>query len=82
MTCTFGILSETLTYRDVQHIVAKGSRIPAVTNDWIVNGGGFHRSQKFGFGVMDCSLMVELALNWDHVGDEVICESHPVDVNK
>lgn len=71
-----------LTWRDVQHIVAKGSRIPAVTDDWVVNGAGYHRSHKFGFGVMDCSLMVQLAIGWEKVPDVKICRSSTIEVKK
>ena len=71
-----------MTWRDVQHIVAKGSRIPAVTDDWVVNGAGYHRSHKFGFGVMDCSLMVQLAIGWKKVPDVKICKSSTIEVKK
>ena len=56
--------SPDLTWRDVQHIIALGSRIPVVDDDWVINGAGFHVNYKCGFGMLDCSKMVELAQTW------------------
>lgn len=71
-----------LTWRDVQHIIAKGSRIPSVTDDWEVNGAGYHRSHSFGFGVMDVSLMVQMAIGWKNVPEAGKCNSSDHVVNK
>lgn len=58
-----------LTYRDVMHIVARTARIPTLeeTDGWLINGAGFHVSDKFGFGVLDVGQMVALAQNWTNV---------------
>lgn len=58
-----------LTYRDVMHIIARTARIPNLeeAEDWIINGAGFHVSDKFGFGVLDVGQMVALAQNWTNV---------------
>lgn len=64
-----------LTYRDVMHIIARTARIPtlAETDDWIINGAGFHVSEKFGFGVLDVGQMVSLAQNWTIVQQRYEC---------
>ncbi|GFN77916.1 neuroendocrine convertase 2-like [Plakobranchus ocellatus] len=62
-----------LTWRDVQHIVVQGTRIPSVDTSWTINGAGRHVSHKFGFGLLDCGRMVELAQNWDPVPEQMVC---------
>jgi subtilisin family serine protease len=64
-----------LTYRDVMHIIAETSRIPnlAETDDWIINGAGFHVSDKFGFGVLDIGQMTAMAQNWTNVNPRYEC---------
>ncbi|XP_036367005.1 PC3-like endoprotease variant B [Octopus sinensis] len=56
-----------LTWRDIQHIVVHGARIPSINNTWFKNGAGIHFSNTFGFGMMDCSHMVKLAQSWNNV---------------
>ncbi|CAF0789709.1 unnamed protein product [Adineta steineri] len=64
-----------LTYRDVMHIIAETSRIPNLseTEDWMINGAGFHVSDKFGFGVLDIGQMTALAQNWTNVNPRYEC---------
>lgn len=64
-----------LTYRDVMHIIAETARIPNLseTDDWIINGAGFHVSDKFGFGVLDVGQMIGLAQNWTNVNSRYDC---------
>ena len=51
-----------LTWRDVQHVIAKSSRqVDASNPDWNVNERGFHHSHKYGFGVMDTNKMIRVA---------------------
>ena len=63
-----------LTWRDVQHIIVQTAKIP---NDeepgWFLNGAGFHVNDKFGFGAIDCGMMVEMAQDWVSIQDESIC---------
>lgn len=70
MTC-----SPEVTWRDVQHIVVRTARIP---NDqesgWTMNGAGFHVNPRFGFGALDCSMMVEEAQRWKTVPELHVCE--------
>jgi hypothetical protein len=42
-----------LTWRDVKHVIAKGS-VPVDTAHpgWIMNGGGYRHSYQYGFGLM------------------------------
>ncbi|XP_070568384.1 neuroendocrine convertase 2-like [Ptychodera flava] len=65
-----------LTWRDLQHIVTRGCNIPNPTQEgWYINGAGFHLNHKFGFGLLDVSKMVELALTWEKVGPQLTCEA-------
>ncbi|XP_077976879.1 neuroendocrine convertase 2-like [Glandiceps talaboti] len=77
-TGAFAIVLEAnpnLTWRDLQHIVARGCNIPNPTQEgWYVNGAGFHLNHKFGFGLLDVSKMVELALTWENVGPQITYE--------
>jgi furin len=64
-----------LTYRDIMHIIAETARIPNLseTDDWMINGAGFHVSDKFGFGVLDVGQMIALAQNWTNVNPRYDC---------
>lgn len=63
-----------LTWRDVQHIVVRTAKIPNPDEPgWTINGAGYHVNDLFGFGVMDCGKMVELAQHWQGVGPQHIC---------
>lgn len=62
-----------LTWRDVQHVVVRGSRVPSADSSWTINGAGRHVSHRFGFGLMDCGKMVELAQNWEPVPEVREC---------
>ncbi len=64
-----------LSYRDVMHIIARTARIPTMSeiDDWIINGAGFHVSDKFGFGVLDVGQMIALAQNWTNVQPRYQC---------
>lgn len=64
-----------LNWRDVQHIIAHGSRIPIIDDSWTINGAGFHVNYKYGFGMLDCSKMVELAQSWKNRPDQHTCTS-------
>ncbi len=72
------LISPKLTWRDVQHIIVEAARIPSAAPDdnlWTENGAGFHVNPHFGFGVMDCGKMVELAQNWTNVGEHHNCST-------
>jgi len=57
------------------HIIAETARIPNLseTDDWRINGAGFHVSDKFGFGVLDVGQMTALAQNWTNVNPRYEC---------
>ena len=67
--------SPKLTWRDVQHIVVQGSRVPSADVSWTINGAGRHVSHRFGFGLLDCGRMVELAQTWNAVPDQRVCNT-------
>ena len=66
-----------LTWRDVQHIIVHSARIPnpEETAGWEINGAGLHINDKFGFGVLDCSKMVQLGMRWTNVAKQRKCET-------
>ncbi|KAL3883504.1 hypothetical protein ACJMK2_029761 [Sinanodonta woodiana] len=70
-----------LTWRDVQHIVVRAAKIQSLNATWTINGAGFHVSDAFGFGMMDCGKMVELAQNWTNVPPQHICKTDLQNVN-
>ncbi|XP_074662542.1 neuroendocrine convertase 2-like [Tubulanus polymorphus] len=72
-----------LTRRDVQNLVVRSSRIPYVgAKSWLVNGAGYHFSHDFGFGVLDCGRLVELAQKWKTVPELHICKTPQNEENK
>ncbi|KAL5015232.1 hypothetical protein ScPMuIL_009502 [Solemya velum] len=72
-----------LTWRDVQHITVEAARIPNVDDEsWKINAANYHTSHKYGFGLMDCGYMVELAQKWKNVPDQQICSTDLQTVNR
>ncbi|MFK7819508.1 MAG: S8 family serine peptidase [Planctomycetaceae bacterium] len=62
-----------LTSRDVNHIIASTSQqIDENNPDWVVNGGGFHHSHEYGFGMIDAAAAVEAAIGHTPVPDEIV----------
>lgn len=63
-----------LTWRDVQYITLMTSRPdPMVDGQWITNALGRKVSLRYGYGLMDASRMVDLALVWRNVPEQHIC---------
>lgn len=64
-----------LTYRDVMHLIARTARIPNKedTHGWQVNGAGYHVNDKYGFGVLDVSYMLQQAQTWKNVKPRQKC---------
>jgi subtilisin family serine protease len=55
-----------LTWRDVQHILARTSRkTDARQTEWTENTAGFEHSHDYGFGMVDANAAVEAAQSWD-----------------
>ena len=74
--------NENLTYRDIQHILVQSSRKnDASDSSWSANGAGHEVSHKYGYGVVDASAAVDLAVNWNHVDEEISFLSGNLDMN-
>ncbi|XP_035986198.1 proprotein convertase subtilisin/kexin type 5-like [Fundulus heteroclitus] len=59
--CSWG--PPTLTWRDVQHLIALTAKIPDPKEPgWTINAAGYHVHHRFGFGVLDAGLMVQQAV--------------------
>jgi hypothetical protein len=53
--------------------VVNATRVPSADHSWTINGAGYHVSHKFGFGLMDCGKMVQLAQDWKNVPEQHVC---------
>ena len=71
-----------LAYRDIQHILVQTCRKnDAGDSSWSTNGAGHVISHKYGFGVVDASAAVNLALTWNNVDEEISYLSGNIDMN-
>jgi subtilisin-like proprotein convertase family protein len=71
-----------LTWRDVQHILAKSAeKVSAADAGWSNNGAGLHVNDKFGFGGIDAAAAVALAQTWSNVAPEISATSGTLAVN-
>lgn len=60
-----------LTWRDVQHILAKTAAKNDPTDpDWTINGAGYHLNHKYGFGRIDAEAAIEAVSAWTSVERE------------
>lgn len=74
--CPWNNFSGNLTWRDVQHIIVETSLMTSPLDEgWRRNGAGKWFNQKFGFGRMDASAMVDKALKWTNVNSQRGCWS-------
>ncbi|XP_033120585.1 furin-like protease 2 [Anneissia japonica] len=72
-----------LTWRDMQHIVVNTAKPDMLrANDWSTNGAGYKVSHSYGFGLMDASAMVDLALRWTTVPPMRTCTQTAVQQRK
>ena len=57
------------------HLIAKTSRIPNIEDmeGWIINGAKYHVNDKYGFGVIDISNMLQEAQAWENVPKRQKC---------
>jgi subtilisin family serine protease len=61
-----------LSWRDVQHIIAKtADKIDPTNPGWLTNGAGFDFNHDYGFGRLDAEEAVSEALTWNNVSSEV-----------
>nr|AAB30556.1 Lfur2 [Lymnaea stagnalis] len=64
-----------LTWRDVQYITLMTARPgPIRDGEWVTNGVGRQVSLRYGYGLMDASAMVDLALLWNTVPEKHECQ--------
>ncbi|XP_078401724.1 PC3-like endoprotease variant B isoform X2 [Cetorhinus maximus] len=63
-----------LTWRDVQHLIVRTSKISDLLNkEWKINGAGYHIHHKYGFGLLDAGRMLKAALKWKSLGPQRKC---------
>ncbi|KAM3613976.1 uncharacterized protein V6R79_007817 [Siganus canaliculatus] len=63
-----------LTWRDVQHLIAKTAKIPDPNEPgWNINAAGYHVHHRYGFGLLDAGLMVQQAVHFDTVAQQRKC---------
>ncbi|GFO36220.1 furin-like prohormone convertase [Plakobranchus ocellatus] len=63
-----------LTWRDVQYITLMTARPePIRDGQWVTNALGRKVSLRYGYGLMDASAMVDLALDWINVPQKHEC---------
>ncbi|XP_066558711.1 PC3-like endoprotease variant B [Amia ocellicauda] len=63
-----------LTWRDIQHLIAKTAKIPnPLEPGWWINGGGYHIHDRYGFGLLDAGLMVQQALEMQTARPQRTC---------
>ncbi|MCZ6671709.1 MAG: S8 family serine peptidase [Verrucomicrobia bacterium] len=72
-----------LTWRDVQHILAKTAvKVSTTDSDWTRNGAGYWVNHKFGFGRVDAAAAVKVAQDWIPVGEEILITSNSLNLNQ
>ena len=71
--------SPSLTWRDVQYLVAYTSKRDHLkyTGDWKQNGAGLWISRSFGFGAIDTEALVTRARNWINVPEQLSYSIQP-----
>ncbi|XP_029133154.2 proprotein convertase subtilisin/kexin type 4-like [Labrus bergylta] len=77
-------VNPTLTWRDVQHLIAKTAKIPDPKEPgWNINAKGYHVHHRFGFGLLDAGLMVQQAAHFSTVAPQRICtQNTPLHPNR
>ena len=89
--------SPNLTWRDPQHLIVLTSKRNHLQNrpsevssggseieihEWQLNGAGLEFNHLFGYGVLDASDLVDLAITWETVPERFHCEAKTVTVNR
>ena len=67
-----------VTWRDMQHLIVKTSRVVnADDKEWKKNGAGHRVNNKFGFGVLDATALTEAAISptWKTADPLHVCKS-------
>lgn len=70
-----GHCSNNLTWRDVQHLLARNCEVAPLSNNanWSTNAAGFHFNPQFGFGLLNAYKIVKEAKDWRTVPKKFIC---------
>lgn len=64
-----------LTWRDLQHIITKTSKVNDLQDvNWKTNGAGFKINHKYGFGLLYAPALIKAAKTWKTVPKQVKCE--------
>jgi len=72
-----------LTWRDVQHILVRSSKIIDTSNEgWFTTFKGRDYNHAYGYGLVDAAKAVNLAETWENIGPEVNISAGKVDVNQ
>ncbi len=72
----------TLSYRDVQQILATTARQNDPSNpSWFQNGAGRWVSHDYGYGVVDTLAAISAAENWQNLPPEMNVSTGPINVN-
>lgn len=71
-----------LSWRDVQHILARTAVVNDPTDpDWTNNGAGFFINHKYGFGQVDATAALIAAQEWGTVPEELVLTTGTMPVN-
>ncbi|XP_035020543.1 furin-like protease kpc-1 isoform X1 [Hippoglossus stenolepis] len=63
-----------LTWRDVQHLIARTAKIPDPEEPgWNINAAGYHVHHRYGFGLLDAGLMVQQAAHFNSAAHQRKC---------
>ena len=69
-----------LTWRDVQHILARSARKTDSDNFWwFTNGAGIQHNMNYGFGAVDAEKAVRFSKGWTNVPPEVVTSPRAFD---
>jgi subtilisin-like proprotein convertase family protein len=64
-----------ITWRDIQHlIVLTSDTVHLDATDWQINGAGKRFSHNYGFGLINAGLLVERAIEWKSVSEQLTCD--------
>ena len=71
-----------LTWRDVQHILIRTSKkIDHMNEGWITTYVGRDYNHAYGYGLVDATAAVNLAMSWENVEEEISFNVGEVEVN-
>lgn len=70
-----GQYSGNLTWRDVQHLLARNCEVASLLKNpgWSTNAAGFDFNPQFGFGLLNAYKLVKEAISWKTVPKKSIC---------